>query len=69
VGEARAWGSGLGLAITRSIAEMLGGSIEVESAVGAGTRFRVHLPRNGPPEPDEVRADGEMGRAAAREGQ
>jgi len=45
VGEARASGSGLGLAIARSIVEMHGGSIEVESVVGEGTSFRVHLPR------------------------
>ncbi len=61
VGEARASGSGLGLAITRSIAEMHGGSIEVESAVGAGTRFRVHLPRGGPEEGESSTAEGRIG--------
>jgi len=42
--EARGSGSGLGLAIVRSIVEMHGGSVAVESRVGAGTTFRVILP-------------------------
>ena len=37
-------GSGLGLAITARIVDKLGGSIDVESTVGAGTRFTVQLP-------------------------
>lgn len=45
VGEARASGSGLGLAIARSIADMHGGSIEVESAIGQGSTFTVSIPR------------------------
>jgi signal transduction histidine kinase len=42
--EARGSGSGLGLAIVRSIVEMHGGMVAVESRVGSGTTFRVTLP-------------------------
>ena len=38
-------GAGLGLAIARELVEAHGGSIDVESDVGDGTRFTVHLPR------------------------
>ena len=37
-------GTGLGLSIAHSIAEQHGGTIEVTSAPGAGTTFRVELP-------------------------
>jgi PAS domain S-box-containing protein len=37
-------GSGLGLSIVRSIVSGFGGSIEVESEVGKGTRFVIRLP-------------------------
>ena len=36
-------GSGLGLAITRAIVHVLGGDIALESALGAGSLFRVRL--------------------------
>jgi len=48
--EVRGSGSGLGLAIVRSIVDMHGGSISVESGPG-GTRFQVHLP-NDPRHPE-----------------
>ncbi|MEZ5243541.1 MAG: ATP-binding protein [Acidimicrobiales bacterium] len=44
--EARAAGrSGLGLTIVRQIAEAHGGRVELESAVGEGSRFTLRLPR------------------------
>ena len=44
--EARGSGSGLGLAIVRSIVDMHGGGVTVESAPGGGSRFVVDLPRD-----------------------
>jgi heavy metal sensor kinase len=43
-------GAGLGLALARSIAQVHGGRITVESTPGKGTRFRVLLPLSPPPD-------------------
>jgi two-component system phosphate regulon sensor histidine kinase PhoR len=40
-------GTGLGLAIVKHIAHAHGGRVEVESVVGKGSTFRIHLPNPG----------------------
>ncbi|HET7685813.1 MAG TPA: HAMP domain-containing sensor histidine kinase [Candidatus Limnocylindria bacterium] len=54
-GDARASGSGLGLAIARSIVEMHGGELAVQSVAGEGATFRVSLPRRSVPAPPPAR--------------
>jgi signal transduction histidine kinase len=40
-------GTGLGLTLVKSFVDAAGGKIEVESAPGSGTTFRIALPRSG----------------------
>ena len=42
--QPRMRGSGLGLPLSRRLAELLGGSLEVSSALGAGSTFRLEIP-------------------------
>ncbi len=38
-------GTGLGLSIVKHVAQVHGGSVSVDSVVGRGSTFRIHLPR------------------------
>jgi signal transduction histidine kinase/DNA-binding response OmpR family regulator/HAMP domain-containing protein len=44
-GEGQPGGTGLGLAIVRSLVELHGGDVSIDSAPGEGTRFIIRLPR------------------------
>lgn len=39
-------GSGLGLKVAQDCIALLGGTITVESVIGVGTTFTIHLPAN-----------------------
>jgi signal transduction histidine kinase len=65
----RTSGTGLGLSIVRRVIESCGGAISVESEVGRGTTFAIHLPlappesasssTSRPPREDSPRRDGD----------
>lgn len=42
--KAKAGGTGIGLALTKELVKAMGGDIKVESEVGRGTTFTLHLP-------------------------
>jgi CheY-like chemotaxis protein len=63
----RADGNGLGLATVREIVEDHGGAVEVQSTVGAGTRFDVWLPAPGLNEPISVQNAPELALRGAGE--
>ena len=61
-------GTGLGLAVVHNVVTNHGGSIEVESAPGKGTTFRVVLPKEGASGPDGPAGAGVEGGASGSTG-
>ncbi len=62
-------GTGLGLPISKSLVELMGGAISVESECGVGTRFDVDVPLVWSPEPLESVSDGDMLQVVSYEGE
>jgi signal transduction histidine kinase len=54
-GGVRPEGTGLGLALTKRLVELHGGKVEVQSELGKGSTFSVHLPLRSPEESGHVR--------------
>jgi signal transduction histidine kinase/CheY-like chemotaxis protein len=57
--QAKVKGTGLGLPLSKKLAELLGGSVAVNSAIGVGSRFSVTLPRVFPLSADRAELDPE----------
>ncbi|MFO1016780.1 MAG: ATP-binding protein [Hyphomonadaceae bacterium] len=53
-------GTGLGLTITRRLAQLLGGDVRVESALGQGSSFSLHVPADFTDAPRAVGAAAEI---------
>ncbi|MEX2559052.1 MAG: ATP-binding protein [Pirellulales bacterium] len=56
-------GTGLGLALAKELVELHGGDIHVESELGKGSHFIVHLPLTPPPAGDQLPAAAPLSRA------
>jgi signal transduction histidine kinase/DNA-binding response OmpR family regulator len=63
-GDAHVEGTGLGLALSRKLVEAHGGRIEVNSELGVGSEFTVHLPWSGWKSPAEAIREALPGRAS-----
>jgi len=56
-------GTGLGLHIVKDTLERLNGTVEVQSQLGVGTQFKIHLPNHSFSNQEEVFSVGEKGPA------
>lgn len=56
--QSRVKGTGLGLPLSKKLAELLGGTIVVESEVGAGSTFFLSIPRIYRPQTRKAESDG-----------
>jgi signal transduction histidine kinase len=59
-------GAGLGLSIVKSLVELHGGVMALESEPGRGTRVTVRFPENGTPASDQAGAPADAARTAAK---
>ena len=56
--QRRLRGIGLGLSLSKQLAGLLGGTITVDSALGAGSTFSLHIPTYPPGSPRKAEAEG-----------